>query len=349
MARPQRNTPWLQARAGIYYAYWYDASRRSTKRLSLRTGNSTEAENRFAEFLINGREIRDARSGRLDVTRALDDYLAEHARKHCADVVRQENAIVHLKAFFGDRSIEDIDIPQSRDYAQARRDGVIGGGKRHTCKVGSDSTIRRELNVLRAASNHAKKWKRINSLPSIELPREKTLGPDDEAPYYTTEEVDAIFAAAEKVGGELEWFAKLLYYTGARRRSIEALTMAQVNWRARRIHLQAPGKIATKKRQPIVPILRVMEVPLKALTDRARTPRLFECADFYRPYRELVESVGIVDRVKPHTMRHSRATHLLQDGKSLYDVAKLLGDTVATVERVYGHHSWEALASALEG
>jgi hypothetical protein len=31
--------------------------------------------------------------------------------------------------------------------------------------------------------------------------------------------------------------------------------------------------------------------------------------------------------------------------KPIYDVAKLLGDTVATVEKVYGHHSPEYLAS----
>jgi site-specific recombinase XerD len=36
-------------------------------------------------------------------------------------------------------------------------------------------------------------------------------------------------------------------------------------------------------------------------------------------------------------IRHSRASHLLQDGEDLWKVARLLGDTVATVERVYAH------------
>jgi integrase len=44
----------------------------------------------------------------------------------------------------------------------------------------------------------------------------------------------------------------------------------------------------------------------------------------------------------------SRATHLLQAGASIYDVAKLLGDTTATVERVYGHHSCESLGKNLD-
>ena len=47
----------------------------------------------------------------------------------------------------------------------------------------------------------------------------------------------------------------------------------------------------------------------------------------------------------PHLLRHSRATHMLMDGDSPYKVAKLLGDTLATVERVYGHSDPEFLAT----
>lgn len=34
---------------------------------------------------------------------------------------------------------------------------------------------------------------------------------------------------------------------------------------------------------------------------------------------------------------------MLMDGEDPYKVAKLLGDTLATVERVYGHHSVDYL------
>ena len=36
---------------------------------------------------------------------------------------------------------------------------------------------------------------------------------------------------------------------------------------------------------------------------------------------------------------------MLQDGAQMWDVAKLLGDTVETVERVYGHHCPDYMAS----
>lgn len=345
MARPQRTTPWLRKRDGIYYAFWYDLDKQRTRRLSLRTGHDHEAENRFAEFLINGRELRHARVGGLTVIQALDDYCEEHP---VVATKRRDISVRHLKAFFGARLVETIDIPLSREYAKARREGLIGGGRYQKNRVGKDSTIARELTVLSAAANHAHRWKRIQTKPSIEKPHVTRAGEDDEAPYYTHDELARIMAAAEAIGGELEWFTKLLYRSGARRASIENLTREQVQWPAKRILLQKPGKRSTNKRQPIIPILKDMEAPLRALCDSSTRSRLFDRQEFYWPYREMLESLGLADRAHPHCMRHTRATHLLQAGKSIYDVARLLGDTIRTVERVYGHHSAGYLSDALE-
>lgn len=358
MARPKRQAPWLDTRDnGKFYAFWYDDVARETKRLSLRTTDRDEAQARFARFLIDGREIRQQRpAGALRVARALDDYFDEHVKKHCAAPRRQEDAIRNLKAFFDDRPLGDVDVPLSQDYAEARFAGLIGGGKRRKDKTASPATVRRELNVLVAAANHARWMKRTKEIVAVDMPPERRLGPDDEAPYYSKEELDAIFAAAEADGGEIEMFVKLLYYTGARRKSIENLTRERVRVAQKRIILQEPGKRTTKKRQPIVPILKSMESVVDRLLEVGGKRRLFVRADFYRPYRDLVSSITVghnkqpieEGRRHPHIMRHTRATHLLQDGKSLYDVAKLLGDTVATVERVYGHHSADHLASRLE-
>jgi len=63
---------------------------------------------------------------------------------------------------------------------------------------------------------------------------------------------------------------------------------------------------------------------------------------------EPMRSLGLGDKANPHILRHSRATHLLQDGVSIYDVARLLGDSVQTIERVYGHHSPDYLAEAIK-
>jgi integrase len=352
MARPKRKTPWLEWRDGIAYANWYDDIARRTKRLSLRTTDSDEAQARFAEFLLNGHEIRNQRpKGALTVRQALDHYLKEHVYKKCVAYERQEQAIAHLKEFFGDRPLATIDVPLSREYAAARAAGEVNGGKKRRVKVISPSTVRRELNVLVAASNHAIWMKRTTEGVSVDKPKEKALGQDDEAPCYTRDELARIFAAAETLGDDMELFVKLLYYTGARRRSIEHLEREQVKLPERRILLQKPGKRATKKRQPIVPILSNMVPLVERLLETGGPRRLFKDSDYYRPYRRLLALAEVTapGKLHPHVMRHSRATHLLQDGKSIYDVARLLGDTVATVDRVYGHNSAEHLATALVG
>lgn len=353
MARPKKDVPWFERREGsdngIFYAFWYDPEARQTRRLSLRTNDPVKAETRFANFLAEGAEIRNPRQEGLTVEQALDDYCKEHVDVRCADPKRQKDAAGHLKEFFGGRLLTEIDVPASRGYAVARSGGLIGGGTRRKDKTGSPATIRRELVTLMAAANHAKWMGRFTGDIKLDLPPERRLGPDDEAPYYEIEELDRIFDAAAEMGGEDEIFVRLLYYTGARRRSLENLDRSQVKWNARRLILQKPGKMTTKKRQPIVPILKVMEPWVEKLLETGGPNRLFANSDFYRHYVTICTDAGIDEaRRNPHTMRHTRATHLLQDGKSIYDVAKLLGDTVATVERVYGHHSADQLANRLE-
>jgi integrase len=57
-----------------------------------------------------------------------------------------------------------------------------------------------------------------------------------------------------------------------------------------------------------------------------------------RPLGCLAEDAGLGADVTPHTLRHTAATWLMQNGADLWDAAGYLGMTVQTLERVYGHH-----------
>jgi site-specific recombinase XerD len=82
----------------------------------------------------------------------------------------------------------------------------------------------------------------------------------------------------------------------------------------------------------------------------SRTEWLFgEPKKMYDGFKNHMETLGLGDKAFPHILRHSRATHLLQEGVPIYDVARLLGDTIATVDRVYGHHSADHLAETIGG
>lgn len=338
MARPARETPWLERRRGtqVFYAKWYEKDTRETRRLSLGTKDPDEAKARFAVFLSEGEALVAPNAKGLTVSQALHSYWQDHCVPNCACQTRQHYAIEHLRSYFGATILAEIDIPLSRAYAAKRR----GEGA-------ADSTIRRELSTLVAAANHARRWKRITveQMPSVELTPNKLLSHDDQAPFFTKAQVRSMIEAAE---GEFRWFLELLYWTGARRESLTELEWPQVMLDQKQIILHKPGRRATKKRRPIVPILPQMESAFNQLKLKNGTQaRVFSMQGqaVYRRFKALSAALGFPGH--PHLFRHSRATHLLQDGVSLYAVARLLGDTVATVERVYGHHSVEYLSHQL--
>lgn len=355
MPRKRRDIPWLEWRNGTAYVHWYDAKAGRTERLSLRTADAVEAQKRYAAFLTQGPEIFDGNGGRstgLTVTQGLDDYWREHVSVKVIDKRRTEVIIGHLKDWFKDTPFLEIDIPACRAYATARRTGAVGGGKiRNVNPEGADSTIRRELGTLQAAANHAARWRRIGPtanpptpMPSIEL----TSGKTEEAPWLTKEELKLVIDTAE---GDLKDFIIIAYRSAGRRNSIERLSRPQVDLRNSRLNLTSPEESElerqSKKRRPIVPIDNVMRPSIERLMQR-NDNLLFRGRTFYYAFVQLLTSLGLADRSNPHILRHSRATHLLQDGVDIYVVAKLLGDTVATVERVYGHHCPNHLADVIE-
>lgn len=349
MARARSKEPWLAKREGgdIWYAYWYDAKRKHERRKSLDTSDHVEAATKFAEFLVRGVEDPRARAGlpgvKATVSQVLDWYDKDHVDTVAAPE-RQRYAIAPLKRHFRDTLIGDVDIEASRAYRVSRTKGLIGR------KV-SESTVRRELGVLGAAAQHCLRWKKIKAdeLPQVELPAEPVV----KAPWLTKETIRIIFSKAE---GELLDFCKLAYYWASRRAAVELMKKEQVDLRHGHVDLHAIGARRTKKRRPIVPIYpeirptveRLMGTEGEYLFGRGR---LGNQRDFYWEFRQFciahqIKAVDAPDDVPwPHLLRHSRATHMLMDGEDPYKVAKLLGDTLETVERVYGHHSIDYLAT----
>lgn len=348
MPRPIRALPWLEQRSnGWFYVHWYDARKRLTKRKSLKTNRASEANARYQEF-IQGRPSWVLVSRRLGATvsEVLGAYFHEHVmalddrgRPRVVARKRIEIAIRHLTAYFGDRPICDIGPSESRGYLMARREGQIGGSSKNPVRdrKAKDSTVRRELSIVNAAARHAVKWGAIRAtdLPRIELPRIEEHG---RVRWFTERQLRYIREAAFARDFNTYAFVAIAYYTAARRRSIENLLKTQVDLAAGTIDLQAPDGRRTKKRRPVVPIYpeirptvaRLMQTPGEYLfgDDKSR--------NFYFRFVNVTASLGI-QGAHPHLLRHSRASHLLQDGNDIWKVAQLLGDTVATVERVYAH------------
>jgi integrase len=347
--RPRRMIPWLDTLNGVFYVYWHDETKKPSRirRRSTRTRDPEKAKKWYVRFLSEETSTTNV-AQTLTVSAALDRYYREHVEIKVVDKRRARDAIAHLKVFFKGDLLKNVDIPASRAYADARRKGVCRSGRRRKVAKASDSTIRRELVVLKAAANHAIRWKRISlaEKPSVESPPEARR----EGKWLTQDETRLVLETAK---GRLKDFLLILYYTAARRASIERLTRLQVDLKGNRINLTSPKETIIQrksvKRRPIITIFDEIRPTVERLMEEnADSEYLFgDPNDMYRPFTNHLKALGLGDKAFPHVMRHSRATHLLQDGVPIYDVARLLGDSVAAVDRVYGHHSADYMAATI--
>lgn len=376
MPRTKQEVPWLDWRDGVAYVFWSvpgtvdpvtgKRSKAKTERLSLRTRDVDEATRRYAAFLTEGTTVYAAGStgNSYLVTAALDLYKEKRVDptdidNPVKDKDRAYQAIDNLKAFFGplSKTVVDVDIQDCRDYAVARRTGVIfkmtKGGKNKI--LAKNGTIRREINVLGAAMNHAAAWKKITGLGPKDIPvLEKPPTPKSKGLFLTRDELRKLRDCAE---GRTRNFIDIAYWTGSRKEAVEQLTVFQLDIENNLLDLgyegERDGTMETSvKRRPVItipPEILPLLTRLKAEAVAAGTTYLLGHPGSTRTaFATAVKRAGLLALPKvalrpagkptPHILRHSRATHMLQQGDMPIKVANLLGDNVQTVIRVYGHH-----------
>ena len=356
---PRQNTgPRLEKNErGIWEIRW--TKDRRSNRLSTRTGDLQEAQRVLAGFLVE--QSKGERRGNLTVEQALQDYLREHVDQGpVVDKERQHDCAAPLIVHFGDMECAAITAPDVLAYGRARKAGKLSSAKprkngeaRKLRAVTSDGTLRRELNMLIAAFEHAAKNKRIGRAEIPHIPLPSPPAPRDL--WLDETEFEQFMAAADEVGGRPRLFCYLAGYTAARRHSIETLARAQVDLAARLVRYNPPGRIQTKKRRVPVPIadklFAVLEPALAGMADSA--PVLGHTGSAYKDFERVAllayERTGNDKFVKitPHTLRHTWATLAVRRGVPLFEVAGVLGDTIATVTKVYAHHAPDHLRRAV--
>lgn len=60
-----------------------------------------------------------------------------------------------------------------------------------------------------------------------------------------------------------------------------------------------------------------------------------------RTWATVVKEAGLGKDVTPHVLRHTAVSWLLWEGKSIWEVAGIVGADASTIEKVYGHHAIE--------
>jgi integrase/recombinase XerD len=147
---------------------------------------------------------------------------------------------------------------------------------------------------------------------------------------------------------------ELMYACGLRASEAIALELGDVDLDER--VLRARGK-GSKER--IVPIGQAALRALRAYLERGRPglvreglePHLFvnfrggqlTRQGLYKIVRRHATTAGLADRMSPHTLRHTFATHLLAGGCDLRSVQEMLGHADVSTTQLYTHLSSERL------
>jgi integrase len=302
-----------------------------------------------AEALRRKREAeqsgRQPDPGGLRVGDYLDRWLADSARPNVRPQTweRYEQIVrLYLKPHLGGVRLLDL---RSRDvtrfYAELHRGGSSPGQVRKVAEVLATAMEQaaREGVLPAAPTRHARK-PRVDS-PPIEV--------------FTDDEVKAVLTAA--AGRRLYALFAVAVGSGARLGELLALEWEDYDPAARTLRIRRKLSVVRGRRATVGPPksargVRTIALPAfaaDALEAHAPPDRRAGVVFSTRPggylsrssfrsqvYGPVLEAAGVRYR-KFHTFRHTHASRLLAEGVDVAEVARRLGDTPATVLKVYAH------------
>lgn len=333
MPRKARTVPWVDWRDGVAYACWYDPKARRTQRISLGARDPGAAQTAFSEFLAKGTDVYkpNAINGLL-LSTALEDYYQENRRKKISGHLFPTTKS-HIMRHLGHIFVKDIGKPECDAYERVRLEEGAAVG-----------TIRNELGIIKTAAKHAASYRRLKAdeMPQITMPE-----PPPHRERWLTHEELARLRVALPERPDFTDFVDLCYWTASRKTAILMLTKFQVDLTNQRIKLAKPNEVKTKKRRPVVPIAMELLPTVQRLMKETPGEYLLPERSYDWWFEKACEREKIED-ASPHTLRHTRITHLLQQGVAPWAVGGLAGLNVMTVVTIYGHQCPGHLAEAME-
>ena len=211
-------------------------------------------------------------------------------------------------------------------------------------------TVGRVIVILRYLFNLARKW---NVLGTNENPAAGIPVPPDVQRNRFLDKLEIKKLVEVLVNDENQVAAKailLLLLTGARRNEITHARWEHVDLETSTLFV--PLSKSGKSRYVVLNADAV--AVLRSIPRLPGNPYVFPspvtgrpCASLYFPWHRIRTRAGLPD-VRLHDLRHSFASALVNDGKDLYIVQRLLGHTNAKATQRYSHLSRETLAEAAE-
>jgi integrase/recombinase XerC len=253
----------------------------------------------------------------------------------------------------------EIDLLQFLDFL-APENLLVNQIKSHTIRTWlvalsnqgiQNRSINRKLATLRTFYKYLQRRGDVTDNPMQTIRMVKT---SKSLPTYLREsEMEQVFAQQEIPKNTFEevrdqLVLMLLYGTGMRLAELIQLTLQQVNLSAKTLRV-----IGKRNKERIIPMpgilvelvkqyqaLNPFQSPYLLLTDKGEP-----CYPMFiqRLVKKYLGEVSTLEKLSPHVLRHSYATHLLNRGADLNAIKELLGHANLAATQVYTHNSMEKL------
>ena len=184
----------------------------------------------------------------------------------------------------------------------------------------------------------------------------------------TIEQVEKLLAAPDErdtLGARDRAMLETLYSTGIRVSELVGLNLDDLDLTGEALRVRGKGK-----KERLVPLGSHALGSIKKYTDMLRTdPRFSDSLDPHsaphplflnkhgkrlssrsvrRKLDKYLRQAGLDPSISPHTLRHSFATHLLDNGASLRDVQEMLGHQSLSTTQVYTHLTSQRMRDAYD-
>ncbi|MHC4309654.1 MAG: tyrosine recombinase XerC [Planctomycetota bacterium] len=215
----------------------------------------------------------------------------------------------------------------------------------------SKATIARKVATLRSFYKFLVKRNQLTSNPVVAV---RTPKQDKKLPRFLDyEEVKKLLDTPSLnnwLGSRDRAIMEMLYSTGIRVSELVVLNMDDIDFMGEVVHVRGKGK-----KERIAPIgssaLQVIQHYMEYRNKRAQNNVNFDSKVLFvnkfgkqlstrsvrRKLDKYLKMAGLDSALSPHTLRHSFATHMLNNGADLRTVQELLGHQSRSTTQVYTH------------
>lgn len=330
----------LSKRGHTYYLFYFDEVGKRRK-VSTHCSHKNDALRFLQDFKAHEHEQK-VRLQRMLLSQFKKDFL-EHAKSNRA-ASTQEVLEIALRVFIdylGDIPLHKIGVREIEGFlAHKKGDGC------------SDYTLRFYYIALASAFETAKRWNCIPANPFRLVEKPKT--PELQPPHFTKDE----FRTLLQTIGDMDFreFCICAVSTGLRLSELTSLQWTDIDLVWKVIHVRNSDTFITKSRKNrIVPMNEQLWQLLALRKERASCELVFhtnghrwtkdEVSKRFKKY--VRQALGLTTKLHFHSLRHTFASWLVQEGVSLYEVQKLLGHSNISVTEIYSHLQPEQLHSTV--